>query len=183
MKHRLHLLLPLFGLLLLHCAPVMPQRTKMGGAARWAYDLSQQPAILWAKDATLCRVVGVGVGGDGWLPDRGGNWILTYWSHEFDEVLEVSVDSDGKTSIQKIVDSPYRGSTIPREWKDSSTVWAATRSHQVGVPLSTFSSELSILAAAETHPQQIVWRLRFFLTKGGFETHIVSSQGQWIAKE
>jgi hypothetical protein len=51
------------------------------------------------------------------------------------------------------------------------------------VPLSTFSSELSILAAAETHPQQIVWRLRFFLTQGGFETHIVSSQGQWIAKE
>lgn len=183
MKNRVLRFLVLGCILLVQCAPVMPVRSKMGGAARWAYDISQRPAVLWAKDATLCRVVGVGVGSDGWLPDRGGNWILTYWSNEFDEVLEVSVNSDGKATTENIDSSPYRGSSIPTDWKDSSAVWSATRSHQVGVPLNTFASELSNSAGAETHPDQVVWRLRFFLTQGGFETHIVSPQGEWLAIE
>ena len=183
MKHAFQLLLIVSCLVIVNCAPVMPQRSKMGGAARWAYDHSQRSAILWAKDATLCRVVGVGVGSDGWLPDRGGSWIMTYWSREFEDVLEVSVDSDGNITTEKISESPYRGGVIPLDWKDSSTVWKATRTHQEGVPLNTFSSEMSILAAKETHPDQVVWRLRFFLTQGGFETHIVSPQGEWLASE
>ena len=183
MKHRLPLVLLLLGLVFVNCAPVMPQRSKMGGAARWAYDLSQRSAILWAKDATLCRVMGNGVGDDGWLPDRGGSWILTYWSREFEHVLEISVDSDGNISTKKVDSSPHRGSAIPIDWKDSSTVWKATRSHQVGVPLNTLTSEMSNTAAGEPFANQIVWHLRFYLTQGGFETHIVSPQGEWLAME
>jgi len=183
MSHRSRLLWLLLGILLVQCEPVMPQRSKMGGAARWAYDLSQRTAILWANDATLCCVVGVGVGSDGWLPDRGGSWILTYWSQQFEGVLEVNVDSDGNVTRKKVSDSPYRGSRIPMDWKDSSTVWKATRSHQVGVPLNTFSAELSNRAGAEAFPDQCVWRLRFYLTQGGFETHLVSAQGVWLAME
>lgn len=160
----------------------MPVRSKMGGAARWAYGVSQHSAILWAKDATLCRIVGVGVGADGWLPDLGGSWILTYWSRQFESVLEVSVDSDGKATTTTVDNSPHRGATIPVDWKDSSAIWNATRPHQVGVPLNTFTSELSN-SASEAYPQQTVWRLRFYLTQGGFETHIVTPQGQWLAME
>jgi len=177
-------LLPLWiGILVLQCAPVLPERSKPGGAARWAFDLSQRSAILWAQDAQLCRITGVGVGGEGWLPDRGGNWILSYWSPQFPEVLEVSVDSDGAVTTNNVPDSPDRGHVIPLDWKDSSAVWAATRSHRVGDVLSTFDAALAYNADAERFPDQIVWRIRFFLTQGGFETHILSPRGEWLALE
>ena len=162
------------------CAPVMPQRSKLGGAARWAYDVSRQPAALWAKDAQLCRIVGVGVGAEGWLPDRGGNWILTWASAASSEVLEVSVDSDGNAQTKNIPDSPHRADVVPADWKDSSTVWTATRSHQRGVPLNTFTAELSSTAGGEEH-EGMVWRIRYYLTAGGFETHFVSAQGEWLS--
>jgi hypothetical protein len=63
MKHRLHLLLPLFGLLLLHCAPVMPQRTKMGGAAALGpahpYTLAARVnlAVCTAEDGDLAAAL------------------------------------------------------------------------------------------------------------------------------
>jgi hypothetical protein len=169
-------------LTLLNCAPIMPQRSKPGGAARWATALAQNPSILWAQDAQLCRVVGLGVGNDGWLPDRGGNWTLTFWSAEHPEVLEVAVDSDGGVKATRINDSPHRGYNIPVDWKDSSTVWAATRSHQIGEPLNTFEVELSRNAEPERFPGETVWRIRFFMVAGGFESHIVDPQGKWLAQ-
>jgi hypothetical protein len=167
---------------LLNCAPVMPQRSKLGGAARWAADVAHRPAILWAQDAQLCRVVGFGVGNDGWLPDRGGNWTLTFWSTQLPEVLEVAVDSDGGIKTQKIDDSPHRGHNIPSDWKDSPKTWAATRSHQIGEPLNTFEVELSRNAEPDRFPDQIVWRIRFFMVAGGFESHVVTPEGEWLAQ-
>ena len=133
----------LLALCALQCAPVMPQRSKPGGAARWAFGLAQRPAILWAQDAQLCHLSGVGVGTEGWLPDRGGSWILTFWSPSKPDVLEISIDSDGATTTRSVDDSPHRGHTVPSDWKDSSTVWVATRSHRVAQPLNTFQSALA----------------------------------------
>lgn len=169
-------------LLLVNCAPIMPQRSKSGGAARWAASLAQRPSILWAPDAQLCRLVGLGVGTDGWLPDRGGNWTLTFWSAQHTEVLEVTIDSDGGVKTQKIDDSPHHGFSIPGDWKDSPATWAATRSHQIGEPLNTFDVELSRNAEPERFPQKTVWRIRFYLVPGGFETHVVTPQGKWLAQ-
>jgi hypothetical protein len=173
----------LFAVFALHCAPVMPQRSKPGGAARWAFGLAQRPAILWAQDAQLCHLSGVGVGNEGWLPDRGGTWVLTFWSPEKQQVLEVSIDSDGMSTTRTVDDSPHRGRTIPPDWKDSSTVWRATRTHRQAEPLNTFESVLATDAAPERFPGQCVWRIRFYLMQGGFETHFVSPQGEWLAVE
>lgn len=176
-------LLMLAALLVLQCAPVMPQRSKPGGAARWAFGLAQRPAILWSADAQLCHLAGVGVGNEGWLPDRGGTWILTFWSPAKSEVFEVSVDSDGVATTRTVDDSPHRGHTVPPDWKDSSSVWTATRAHQKADPLSTFESSLALDNAPERFPGQFVWRIRFYMVQGGFETHFVSAQGEWLASE
>jgi hypothetical protein len=178
----LHLTL-LLALAVLHCAPVLPQRSKPGGAARWAYGLAQRPAILWSQDARLCHLSGVGVGNEGWLPDRGGSWILTFWSPSKDVVFEVSIDSDGAVTTRSVESSPSRGHTLPADWKDSPAIWTATRSHRTSEPLSTFESDLGHDVAPNRFPGQFVWRIRFYLVQGGFETHFVSPQGEWLAME
>ena len=179
-----HRLLPTLTLLLLwsNCAPVMPQRSKPGGSARWALALAQRSSVLWESNAQLCRVVGMGVGSDGWLPDRGGNWVLTYWSPQHTEVLQVAVDSDGGIKSEEVKDSPHRGHKIPDDWKDSSAIWASTRAHQVGDPLNTFEVELAHNTEAERFPERIVWRIRFYLVAGGFESHVVTPEGEWLAQ-
>ncbi|MFQ5600708.1 MAG: hypothetical protein ACE5G2_09140, partial [Candidatus Krumholzibacteriia bacterium] len=164
------------------CAPVLPLRSKPGGAARWAYALARPAAFTWARDAALCRVAGVGVGSEGWLPDRGGAWILTYWSPAKTSLLEVSVDSDGNPTTREIDDSPARGHTLPRDWEDSPRVWASTSRHQRGVPINTFDVELAHDAEPERYPGQPVWRIRFYLQPSGFETHVVSPQAEWLAQ-
>ncbi len=170
------------SLLAAACAPIMPQRSKLGGAARWAEGLAQRPAVIWADDARLCRVVGVGVGNEGWLPDRGGAWMLTYWSPDRSEVLEVTVDSDGRVTTRTLTESPARGSTLPQDWSDSPRTWNATRPHQQGEPLSTFEVELAVDAERERFPGRPVWRIRFFMHDSSYETHIVSHDGEWLQR-
>jgi hypothetical protein len=163
------------------CAPIVPGRTKPGGAARWAETTAQQRAVEWARDAELCRIVGAGVGIDGWLPDRGGNWLLTFWSPQKRSVLQVSVDSDGNVRAEEKTDVEHRGHTLPRAWSDSPKVWAATRRHQKGEPLNTFEAELAVDADAEHFSGQIVWRIRFWLPGNAYETHVLSPEGSWLA--
>jgi hypothetical protein len=163
------------------CAPVLPNRTKPGGAARWAYELAQTAVFEWARDAELCRVHGVGVGSEGWLPDRGGVWKLSYWTPAKSSVLEVTVDSDGNITSAEVDTSTVRGRSLPTSWQDSPRVWAATMKHQVGTPISTFAALLALDLEPERYPDLAVWRIRFFLQEQGFETHIVSDQAEWLA--
>jgi hypothetical protein len=176
------------GLLLLlgvlACAPVMPERSKPGGAARWAHALATDAAVRWSRDALLVRVVGSGVGTEGWLPDRGGTWILTYQSREAEKLLEVIVDTNGKVFVQKPEGEPFGDEPqrpLPAEWVDSPRAWAATSSHQIGVVLNTFEAELAYDADAENHPGELVWRLRFYMQGGEYETHVVNVEGRWLA--
>lgn len=161
-------------------APIVPQRSKPGGAARWAAELARQRVAEWAPDAELCHVTGIGVGTDGWLPDRGGTWQLVYWSPQKTVVLQVSVDSDGRVRAQEQRPVPQSGHSIPATWADSPKVWAATRLHQEGVPLSTFESELGFDTDKEHHPGEIVWRIRLWLPENAYETHIVSVDAKWL---
>ena len=87
--------------------------------------------------------MGEGVGSEGWLPDRGGAWRLTYWSPGKPGVLEVTVDTDGRLTTAESPTSPSRGKTLPHEWMDSPRVWAATRAHLKGTPINTFAAELA----------------------------------------
>jgi hypothetical protein len=166
----------------LACAPVLPERSKPGGAARWAYAEALDTAVRWSPAAALCRVVGEGVGSEGWLPDRGGAWSLTYWAPEKSGVLEVTVDTDGKVTSVERAESPARGKTLPHDWMDSPRVWATTRQHQKGTPLNTFAAELAVDAEPERYPGRPVWRIQFFLQEGGNETHVVSPQAEWLAR-
>jgi len=161
-------------------APIVPQRSKLGGAARWADALARQRAAEWARDAELCQITGIGVGIDGWLPDRGGTWQLIFWSPQKTGVLEVAVDSDGKAHAQERRAPPQRGHSVPALWCDSSKAWASTRPHQKGIPLSTFEAELGLDADREHFPGQIVWRIRFWLPDNSYETHVVSPEGKWL---
>ena len=157
-------------------------RSKPGGAARWASALSAEEATLWSRDARLGRVRGAGVGNEGWLPDRGGQWVITYWSASKDGVLNVVVDSDGNVSTEEVADESTRGLTLPVDWQDSPRVWAATRSAQVGAPISTLDAELSSIAEPQRYPDQAVWRIRFISRQGQSETHVVSAAGEWLAR-
>ena len=164
------------------CAPVMPERSKPGGAARWAQVLGTDAALRWARDAMLVRVAGSGVGTEGWLPDRGGTWILTFQSREAAKVLEVVVDTNGQVFVQKpageAIGTPLPA--LPEEWVDSPKAWAATSSHQKGVPLNTFEAELAYDAEPERHPGELVWRIRFYMQGGQYETHVVNAEGRWL---
>jgi hypothetical protein len=170
------------GVATLVCAPVLPERSKPGGAARWAYAAALDAAVRWSSAAALCQVEGEGVGSEGWLPDRGGAWSLTYWAPEKPGVLEVTVDTDGKVTTQESAASPVRGKTLPHDWMDSPRVWAATSAHQKGTPLNTFAAELAFDVEPERYPGRPVWRIRFYLQEGGYETHVVSPQAEWLAR-
>ncbi len=161
-------------------APIVPQRTKSGGAARWADALAQQRVLEWSRDAQLCDILGAGVGTDGWLPDRGGKWQLTYWCPEKPVVFQVSIDSDGNVHSTEWKDPVHRGHTIPSTWIDTPKIWAATRLHQKAEPVSTFEAELALGADAEHFPERVVWRIRFYMPGGGYETHVVSPDAKWL---
>ena len=168
--------------LLVACAPVVPQgRSKSGGAARWAAAVSWQAAALWASDAQICRIAGAGIGVEGWLPDAGGFWQVDYWAPSKKNVLEVTVDADGKLQTEEIKGSRVRGKTLPRDWLDSSKVWEVTRSHQRGDALNTLEAELAVDAEPQRYPGQLVWRIRFFLDTSNYDTHVVTPLGQWLA--
>lgn len=173
-------LLLLIGVLA--CAPVMPERSKPGGAARWAQILATDAAVRWSRDALLIRVLGNGVGTEGWLPDRGGTWILTYQSREAAKSLEVIVDTNGKVFVQKPEGEPISAPQrpLPAEWVDSPRAWNATSSHQKGVVLNTFEAELAYDADPERYPGELVWRVRFYMQGGQSETHVVSAEGRWL---
>ena len=165
------------------CAPVLPDRSKPGGAARWAQALSIETAVLWAPDALLCRVTGIGIGNEGWLPDRGGSWVLTYRSATRGKALDVSVDTDGRVTTGAVPDSiAARLHVLPADWDDSPRAWAATSAHQKGMPLNTFESLLCQDAEPDLYPGQVVWRIRFFLQGGGYETHVVSAKSKWLTR-
>jgi hypothetical protein len=161
--------------------PIISQRTKPGGAGRWAEELATPAATQWSTQAALCRITGAGVGADGWLPDIGGYWLLTFWSPDEPGVLEITVDSDGGTQSRPAPASPHRGRTLPADWMDTPHVWAATRAHQSGEVLSTFDAELAFDAEPERYPGQPVWRIRFYLQDATSETHVVTPQGVWLA--
>jgi len=163
------------------CAPVLPERNKPGGSARWAQALATDAVVRWAQDGLLCRVVGNGVGNEGWLPDRGGTWVLTYRSATRGKALEFSVDTNGTVTTAAVPDSvAAQLQPLPTDWDDSPRAWAATSSHQKGVPLNTFEAVLGLDAEPELHPGVVVWRIRFFLQGGGYETHVVSAKSTWL---
>src|SRR5262245_51408888 len=165
------------------CAPVLPERSKPGGAARWAQALATEAAVRWARDALLCRVTGNGVGNEGWLPDRGGSWLLTYRSAASGKALDVSVDTNGTVQTAAVPDSiAAHLKPLPAEWDDSPRIWAATAPHQQGMPLNAFEALLAYDAEPERYPGQVVWRIRFFLQGGGHETHVVSASSHWLAR-
>jgi len=172
----------LLWLCVLACAPVMPERNKPGGAARWAQILATDAALRWERDALLVRVLGSGVGTEGWLPDRGGTWVLTYQSRAKAKSLEVVVDTNGKVFVQKPEGEPIEAALppLPAEWVDSPRAWAATSTHQRGVPLNTFEAELGFDAEPERYPGTLVWRVRFYMQGGQYETHVVSADGRWL---
>jgi hypothetical protein len=169
-------------LLIVGCAaPIVPQRAKPGGSARWAEALALRKAHSWAPDAALCRIDGLGVGSDGWLPDRGGSWRLHYWSAAHEPVLEIAVDSDGGLRVQELGEAPERGRSLPATWADSPKAWAATRFHQAVEPMHTFDAELAADAEPQRFPGEVVWRIRFWLPDGTYETHVVTAGGTWRA--
>ena len=166
------------------CAPVLPERSKPGGAARWAQALATDAAVRWARDAVPCRIEANGVGTEGWLPDRGGHWLLTYTSAASNARLLVSVNTDGQVTTEA---EPAASATtpcppLPADWDDSSRIWAATSAHQKGIALSTFHAILGHDAEPERYPGELVWRIRFYLQDGGYETHVVSARGQWLER-
>jgi len=160
-------------------APIVPTRSKPGGSARWAEAIATAEAYNWQTDATLCRITGAGIGADGWLPDRGGQWALAFWSANSKDMFEVTIDSDGNARGGTIPAIPQRGSRLPSDWLDSPKVWAATRSHQKQDAVHTLDAELSAGAAPE-HPGDVVWRIRFWLPDNSFEIHDVSASGRWL---
>jgi hypothetical protein len=162
-------------------APIVPQRSKPGGSARWAEALAQTKATLWTPDAQLCRISGAGIGVDGWLPDRGGTWQLDYFSASKPKMLEVNIDSDGGVTTREVPDIPQRGHALPAGWADSPKAWAATRTHQKIEPLHTFDAELGFGADAEHAKDQVSWRIRFWQTDNTYATHVVSAEGAWLA--
>jgi hypothetical protein len=162
-------------------APIIPQRSKPGGSARWADSVAQAKVLPWAPDAALCRVSGAGVGADGWLPDRGGTWTLTYWSATKQPMLQVTVDSDGVARAAEQKAGPEKGRSLPPAWQDSPKVWSIARSHSRAEPVHTFEAELAWGADTERAGDEPAWRIRFFLPDNSFETHVVRPDGRWVA--
>jgi hypothetical protein len=164
------------------CAgPIIPHRSKPGGAARWAAALASDQALLWAPDAVLYRIAGAGVGTDGWLPDRGGAWRLRYRSAARENALEVTVDGDGRVGTQEIRDDAAPWTALPRDWLDSPKIWAATRGHERLEPVHTLDSEFGAGIEPERFPREAVWRIRFWLPDNSSETHVVTADGRWRA--
>jgi hypothetical protein len=161
-------------------APIVPQRTKPGGSARWAESIARDRALTWAKDAPLCRILGTGIGNEGWLPDRGGAWLLHYWSEAKPLVLQVTVDSDGTTQTRELEDAAGRGRTLPAAWSDSPKVWSVTHRYLVQEPLNTFDAEFAFGAEPERYPDRPVWRIRFWQPGNTYETHVVGADGVWL---
>jgi hypothetical protein len=163
------------------CAvPIVPQRSRPGGSARWAESLAALPALQWSNDAVLCRVSGAGIAMDGWLPDRGGYWQLTYRSPTKPTLYEVSVDSEGGIQSRTSAMTPDRPCHLNSEWLDSPKVWAATRAHQKSDLVLTFDAELAGDAEPERFPDRPVWRIRFYRGDQTYETHVVSALGEWL---
>ena len=162
-------------------APIIPQRSKPGGSARWAVQLAVPKSQIWAADAQMSRITGVGVSTDGWLPDRGGTWQLEYWSPSKPGMFEVSVDSDGVVKSKEIPAGPHRGESLPADWLDTPKVWAATRVHQKTEPVHTFDAEFARDADPEHAKDQVVWRIRFWQADNTYSTHVVSANGTWLA--
>ena len=172
----------LAALVVAGCAgPILPARSKPGGAAKWGEAIAYGKALTWARDAALVRVAGTGVGIEGWLPDRGGEWQFTYSSAERGLRYEIVVDSDGK-----VRDNERSASTLlplPRTWIDSPRVWGAARAHWSAEPVHTIDAELAIGLRADATAGDAVWRLRFWMQNGVTETHWVHADGRWIAME
>jgi len=162
-------------------APILPQRSRPGGSARWAEALASQPAVEWSMDAVLCRLSGGGVALDGWLPDRGGYWQLVYSSAAKPSLFEVSVDSEGAVRTREIAATPSRRCSLNTDWFDSPRAWAATRAHQAGILVHTFDAELAADAEPERYPNRPVWKIRFWREDRTYEVHVVSSMGEWLA--
>jgi len=162
------------------CAPIVPQRTKPGGSARWAESIALDRALTWSKDARLCRILGTGIGNEGWLPDRGGAWLLHFWSAGKPRVLQVEVDSDGGTQIRELDDAAARSRDLPEGWSDSPSVWAATQRHLAQEPLNTFDAVFAYDAEPERYGDRAVWRIRFWQAGNTYETHVVGADGEWL---
>jgi len=162
-------------------APILPQRSRPGGSARWAEALAAQSAVEWSTRAALCRLSGGGIAIDGWLPDRGGYWQLIYSSPAKVNLLEVSVDSEGGVQTREIPATPSRRCHLNSDWLDSPRAWAATRAHQEGLLVHTFDAELATDAEPERFPDRPVWKIRFWREDRTYEIHVVSSQGEWLA--
>lgn len=164
-------------------APIVPQRSRPGGSARWAETLAIPKVTTWAPDAVLCAIQGAGVGADGWLPDRGGVWKLYYWSPNETSMYEVSVDSEGVVRGLDVKNLPQRGSRLPTDWADSPKVWATTHAHQKAEAVHTLDTELSLNAEPGKYPARTVWRIRFWMPNNRIETHVVAPEAVWLSME
>jgi hypothetical protein len=163
------------------CAgPILPARSKPGGAAKWAETLALSKALAWAADATLVRVTGAGIGIEGWLPDRGGEWKLTYASAARPHLLELAIDPDGAVRERETAKAAPPA-PVPPAWLDSPKVWAATRAHWRGEPVHTLDAELSADAEPDRSAGTVAWRIRFWLADGKVETHVVTPDARWLA--
>jgi hypothetical protein len=165
------------------CAgPILPPRTKPGGAAKWAETLAYQKALEWSPDATLVRVKGAGVGIEGWLPDKGGEWSLAYSSVARGKTVEFAVDPDGKVRAEPVAAGKEPPTTpVPRDWLDSPKVFGTTRAHWKNEPLHVLEAELSAATEPTRAPGQVVWRIRFWLSTSTTETHVVTADAHWVA--
>jgi hypothetical protein len=161
-------------------APIVPQRSKPGGSARWAEAIAFQRALTWSPNAHLYRIAGAGVGTDGWLPDRGGTWELDYWSESEKTVLAINIDSDGAARTHETPAAAPRESTLPPDWEDSPKVWLAARRHSKQEPVHTFDAELAFDAEPQRYPGRPVWRIRFWQPDNTYETHVVSIDAGWL---
>jgi hypothetical protein len=162
------------------CAgPILPARSKPGGAVKWAESLALSKAIQWSTDATLVSVTGAGIGIEGWLPDRGGEWKFTYTSVAKATRMEIVIDSDGTVRDRETAKGPP-AAALPAGWLDSPKVWAATRAHWTGQPVHTLDAELSPVAEPERAAGALVWRIRFWTEAGAVETHVVTPDARWL---
>lgn len=161
-------------------APIVPQRSRPGGSARWAESLAALSALQWSSDAELCRLSGGGVATDGWLPDRGGFWQLTYHSASKPTLYEITVSSEGGLQTRTTPATPNRSCHLNSDWLDSPKIWAATRSHQKTALVLTFDAELAGDAEPQRYPGVPVWRIRFYRDDQSYETHVVSALGEWL---
>jgi hypothetical protein len=162
-------------------APIVPQRSRPGGSARWAETLALPKAVIWAPDAVLCSIQGAGVGSDGWLPDHGGVWRLYYWSANQPSMFEVSVDSEGSVHTLDVKNLSQRGSRLPSGWIDSPKVWSVTHSHQKSEAVHTLDAELALNAEPEKYATRTVWRIRFWMPNNATESHVVTPEAVWLS--